>query len=172
MIVDINLHLWALLVKKCKNISVYLKMSTIFSKIIRKQCLHASIFSMSVWLYLLIFKICGTIGSPIRPYQIGLKPFNELQFLLFCVEGMCYACLQAPFGQLFTISSFYCRHGNIGWCILVFRIQKNCFWKLQNAANTNNICNKFENCNLTNKRNKTYQKTKSCLSCKILQKIS
>ena len=90
------------------------KMSTIFSKIIRKQCLHASIFSMSVWLYLLIFKICGTIGSPIRPYQIGLKPFNELQFLLFCVEGMCYACLQAPFGQLFTISSFYCRHGNIG----------------------------------------------------------
>ena len=41
LIVDDNADLWAFLGKNYKKIVVYPKMSTIFSKIVRKQCLHA-----------------------------------------------------------------------------------------------------------------------------------
>ena len=47
-IVDDNAHLCALMGKNCKKFVVYPKMSTIFSKIVRKHCLHACDF-FHVW---------------------------------------------------------------------------------------------------------------------------
>ena len=48
LIVDNNADLWALMGENYKKIVVYPKMSTIFSKIVRKQRLHACDF-FHVW---------------------------------------------------------------------------------------------------------------------------
>ena len=47
LIVDNYTDLWDWMGKNCKKIVVYPKMSAIFSKVVRKQCLHACDFFMS-----------------------------------------------------------------------------------------------------------------------------
>ena len=54
LFVDNNEDLWALIGKNCKKSVVYPNMSTIFSKIVCKQCLHACDF-FHVWQRTLLF---------------------------------------------------------------------------------------------------------------------
>ena len=53
LIVDSNADLWALKSKNYQKILVYPKMSTIFSKVVRKQCLHACDF----------FHVCSSVRN-------------------------------------------------------------------------------------------------------------
>ena len=71
---DNNADLWALIGKNCMKIVVFPKMSTIFSIIIRKQCLHACDF-FHLWIS------AGPVrtGQQVSTYQGQTGQFRKAQ---------------------------------------------------------------------------------------------
>ena len=75
-----NADLWQFMGKNCQNFVVYTKMSTIFAKIVRKQCLHACNF-FRVW--------CTYVCACVCVYVWDFFSFSVCVCIYVCV----YVCL-------------------------------------------------------------------------------